>query len=74
MNISLEIRNPFLNLEQTWNDCAWPQEEFFQEEEFFPLLNATSNPLSRVCWVISRFGIEMPDTCGYVTGRFNILE
>ena len=35
-------------------------------------LDSTGNQLSKV--IISKFGIEMPDTCDHITERFNIFN
>lgn len=32
--------------------------------EIYALLNSFFNQLNKVSWIITKFGLEMPDTCG----------
>lgn len=36
--------------------------------------SSAGNKLSRVSWIIRKFSIEIPDTCGHVPRGFKIFE
>ena len=55
VNILSKIRNPFLNLDQTSELSD---------------MDSASNQLSWLSWIISKFGIEIPDMHGYITEGF----
>lgn len=42
--------------------------------EIYALLNSFFNQLNKVSWIITKFGLEMPDTCGRNLGLQNYLS
>lgn len=77
--LCLSKRGNFPVLEK-WKKCGiiwWHHKNLFLAEKSknihtFPYFAGIH--LSRVSWIISKFGIEMPATYGYVTERVKILD
>ena len=61
--------------EKIWLYLMTSHKSFLQKiPKIHTLTDSAGNQLSRISWIISKFGIEMPDICGHVTGFLKIFE